>query len=70
MIAEIAETGGAEHGVGHRVAEGVGVAVAHQARAARDGDPTQDQGPVGVVAEGVDVVALPDPQAHRHPAFW
>src|SRR5581483_1783741 len=63
--ADVAETGGAEEGVGHGVGHDVGVAVPGQTPLAGQDDPAQDQRPPRVVAPGMDVEALPDPDLHR-----
>ena len=64
--AEVAEADGAQHGVGQRVADGVGVAVAAQAAGALDHDAAEHERAVRVLGEAVDVDALAD--AHAHPS--
>ena len=63
--AEVAQPDRAQHGVGQRVADGVGVAVPAQAPGALDHDAAQHERAVRVVGEAVDVDALADAHAHR-----
>ena len=66
VLADVAEAGGAEERVGHGVGDDIGIAVAGQTGLAVEPYPTQHQRAVGVVAEGVDVEALPHPHRQRH----
>ena len=50
VLAEVAEAGGAEQGVGGGVGDDVGVAVAGQAPVAREAHAAEHERPVGVVA--------------------
>ena len=61
---EVAQAHRAQHGVGQRMAHGVGVAVAAQAARPLDHDAAQDEGAVRVLREAVDVDALADAHAH------
>ena len=58
VMADVAERGGAEQGIGDRVAERVGVGVAEQAVRVRDLDAAEDELPAG--DEGVRVPAFAD----------
>ncbi len=57
-LPDVAQGGGAQQGVGHRVQEGVGVSVADGLAVVRDVDAAQAQGPAG--AKPVDVVSESD----------
>ena len=45
MLADVAQAGGAQQGVGHRVADDVGIGMAHQPARMLDPEPAQDQRP-------------------------
>ena len=60
MLADVAETGGAEQRVGDGMGDGVGVAVAVQAADAFEHDTAEHQRSARVVAEAVDVESLAD----------
>ena len=68
VLADVAEPGGAEERVGDGVGDHVGVAVAGQAALAGERHAAEDERPLRVVAERVDVEALPDPHRHRSSA--
>src|SRR6476661_5468958 len=59
MLADVAEAGGAEHRIDHRVRQDVSIGVAVQPQQVVDAHPTQDQGATG--AEWMDVVAGANP---------
>jgi len=65
MGPDVAQPGRAEEGVGHGMGHDVGVAVPAQAPLPGEDDAAQHQHPFGVVAPGMDVEALPDPDVHR-----
>ncbi len=64
VAAQVTEARSPEDGIGQGVGHGVGVAVADESPSPLTGHhhPAQDQGPVGVVGEAVDVEAVADPQ--------
>ena len=45
MLADVAETGGAQQGIGDRMEDDVGVAVAGEARGVGDRDAAEHDGP-------------------------
>ena len=65
--AEVAQAHRAQHGVGQRVAHGVGVAVTAETPGALDHHAAQDERAVRVLGEAVHVDALSDAHAHGRP---
>ena len=62
VVAQVAEAGRAEQGVGDGVGDHVGVAVAGQAAVPRGDTPPRTSAPSRLVAERMDVEAQPDPR--------